>query len=87
MEYEKTALIQIGKFIDEAITERGFNYSTLEKASGVSRTIIYKIVRGENYEIGSLIKVMRYLQIHIEMSLMSAENNIFTMGGNKPSDN
>lgn len=87
MEYEQVARAQIGKFINQAIKDRGFNKDSLERASGVSKTIIYKIIKGENYEITSLIRVMRCLQIHLEMSLMSADNNIHAMVGNKPSLN
>tara|TARA_R110001599_G_scaffold332511_1_gene547973 strand:- start:22255 stop:22518 length:264 start_codon:yes stop_codon:yes gene_type:complete len=87
MEYEQIALKQIGKFIESAMKDRAFGINKLERQSQVSKTIIYKIIRGENYEITSLIRVMRCLQIHLEMSLMSADNNIHTMGGNKPSLN
>ena len=86
-EYEKHTLELIGKAVEYAMKERGINKTKLEKLSGVSRTIIYKIIRGEGYEITSLIRVLRHLQVHIEMSLMSEENNIHTMGGIKPSQN
>lgn len=86
-EYESTALQLIGKAMVTAMKERGYGKDLLARESGVSKTIIYKILRGENYEITSLIRVMRVLQIHIELSLMGADNNIHTMGGNKPRKN
>lgn len=86
-EYEQTALKRIGSAMAIAMKERGYGKDSLASESGVSKTIIYKILRGENYEITSLIRVMRVLQIHIELSLMSADNNIHTMGGNAPGKN
>ena len=67
--------------------DRHYGINQLERESGVSKTIIYKILRGKNYEITSLIKIMRILEVHLEMSLMDADNNIHTMGGEKPSKN
>jgi predicted transcriptional regulator len=87
MTYEEIALEKIGKAIDICMKERKINIQQLETLSGVSRTIIYKILRGQSYQISSLIRVMRYLQVHIELSLMSEDNNIMTMGGHKPSQN
>jgi len=86
-EYNKEALKRIGQGVEYAMKERGYNISTLSEASGVARNSIYKIIRGDNYAITILIEVMRILQVHIEMSLMSAENNIHTMDGNKSSQN
>jgi predicted transcriptional regulator len=86
-EYTEEALKRIGQGIKIMMNDRGYGINALERDSGVSKTIIYKILRGENYEIGSLIKVMRFLKVHLEMSLMEADNNVFTMGGNKPSPN
>lgn len=86
-EYEKTVLQLFAKAIKMAIEERKTNISQLSIKSGVSRSNIYKILNGQNYEIIPLIKIMRILQIHLEFSLMSADNNIHTMGGGKPNYN
>ena len=86
-EYNTEALKRIGQAVEYAMKERGYNISTLSEASGVARNSIYKIIRGENYAITILIEVLRILQVHIEMSLMTADNNIHTMAGNKPSKN
>ena len=88
-EYEEIALKKIGEAMRYALKERGMSINRLERESGVNKVIIYKIFRGQGYEIKSLIRIMRVLQIHIEMSLLSAENNIWTMvmDGTKPSNN
>ena len=87
-EYTKAALELFGKSIELGIEERKTNINALSKASGVSRTIIYKIIEGtDTYSIDSYIKLARILKIHIDFSLMSADNNIHTSTGNKPSMN
>lgn len=80
MEYEQHARELIGNAIAHCMKERNMGKERLERESGVSKTIIYKILRGDNYEITSLIRVMRILQVHIELSLMSGDNNVITMG-------
>lgn len=86
-EYETHVLSLIGKAMKGAMIDRKITVTQLEKQSGVSKMIIYKIFDGKNYEITSLIRVMRILQIHLELSLMSETKNIYTMGGDKPSMN
>jgi len=86
--YTKEALELFGASIQMAIDERKINISELAEKSGVSRSTLYAILRAEKtYSIDSYIKVARVLQIHIEFSLMSADNNIHTMGGHKPNLN
>lgn len=87
MKYEDLALQKIGEAIQMAVDDRHFSLAKLERESGVSKTILYKIIRGQGYEIRSLVRVMRALQIHMELSLMSEENNIFTQISQKPSKN
>lgn len=87
MNYEDVVLQKIGEAIGICIKDRGYSMNQLARDSSVSKPIIYKILKGEGYEIKSLIRVMRVLQVHLEMSLMSETNNIHTMGGNKPSLN
>jgi len=77
--YGKTALRPIAEFMKEAITERGLSLRELSRQSTVSRTIINKILAGENYEITSLIKVLRVLNIHLQFQLMSEDNNVMTI--------
>lgn len=77
MEYEQIVREKIGEAIQYAMTERKMNMSELERRSGVSRTIIYKIVKGGQYQIDGLIKVMRHLNIHLDLSLMDSDNNVF----------
>lgn len=86
-EYEEIALKKIGEDMQYAMKERRISLYRLEKESGVSKTIIYKILRGQGYEIKSLIRIMRVLQIHLEISLLSAENNNLTMSGIKLGNN
>uniref|UniRef100_UPI0040484D69 helix-turn-helix domain-containing protein n=1 Tax=Roseivirga sp. TaxID=1964215 RepID=UPI0040484D69 len=77
MTYEQIALQKIGEAIQIAIKERNISINQLERDSLVSKTIIYKVLKGQNYEITSLIKIMRHLNMHLEFSLMSAKENIF----------
>jgi DNA-binding phage protein len=77
MTYEEIIRQKIGEFITIAMKEREIGLNKLQELSGVNRTIIYKIKRGENYEINSLIKIMRILNIHLEFQLLDADNNIF----------
>ena len=86
-EFEKIALEKIGKAIKLIIDERVINIRELSRKSEVSPTIIYNIINGKDYQMTSFIKVCRILQVHFEMSLLSEENNIYTMGGQKPSQN
>lgn len=86
--YTKQALKLFGESIKLGIEERGTNPHALSKMAGVSRSTIYAMMSGDKtYSIDSYIKVARILQIHIEFSLMSADNNIHTMGKNKPNLN
>ena len=87
MKYEKEALKKFSSAIRMGLDKRKMSIRELSKRSGVSRTIIYKVLNAENYEIRVFIKLCRVLQIHIEFSLMSAGNNIHTMGGDKPEMN
>jgi len=86
MTYEEIALEAIAKAIEIAMDERKLTKTDLERKSGVSRTIIYKILRKRSgtYDIVSLVRVMRQLQIHIDFSLMDETNNNFPV---KPSQN
>jgi predicted transcriptional regulator len=86
-QYLTTAKKKIGEAIAFAIKERGYTKDRLAQESGVSKTIIYKVLRGQNYEINAIVRIMRVLQMHLEMSLMSADNNVHTMTGNKPPKN
>lgn len=82
-EYEKTVLELFAKAMKMAMKERKIGVNELCEKAGISKTIFYRIMNGESYTIVSLIKIMRILKIHLEFSLMSAENNILTMDGNK----
>lgn len=84
MKHEEIVLEYIAKAMKYAILERKYSVNRLSLESGVSRTIITKILKGENYEMNSIIRVMRILQIHLEISLMSPDNNIHTMAGQSP---
>lgn len=85
--YDKAVLKLFSDGIKMAMEEREIGLNELYQKAGVSKNSLYKVLRGENYEITVLIKVMRVLQIHLEFSLMSADNNVHTMGGNKINPN
>lgn len=87
MNYEELALKKIGEAVSFAMKERKKSFYQLAAESGVSRTIIYKIVNGEGYEIKSLIRLLAVLQVHLEMSLLGPDNNVFTMAGKPPTLN
>lgn len=61
MEYEQQMRKSIGESIEHLMIENGYGKDRLQKESGVSKTIIYKILRGQNYEIISLIKIIHTL--------------------------
>lgn len=87
-EYTQKALELFGESIKMGMKERGTNVNALSKMTGLSRTTVYAVVNGsDSYNIESYIKLARALQIHIEFSMMSADNNIHTMGGDKPNMN
>jgi predicted transcriptional regulator len=77
-EYETTVLELIGKGIQATMHERKIGINKLTELTGLSKNSIYKVLRGENYEINVLIKIMRQLQLHIELSLLEWGNNIYT---------
>ena len=66
----ETELKKIGKEIEAGIKGSEISINGLEKMSGVSKTIIYKILRGENYEIRGLLKVCNVLNIDIDFDRM-----------------
>lgn len=87
-DYTKKALELFGESINLGIEERKTNVSELSRITGLSRTTIIAIRDGtKTYGIDSYIKLASALQIHIEFSMMSIDNNIHTMGGNKPNMN
>lgn len=87
MEYTSQVKKIIGQFFRELIDERNLVIEQITRETGLSKTIIYAIINGKGYTMDSLVKLCRHLQIHIEFSEMSADNNIHTMTGNKPSLN
>jgi predicted transcriptional regulator len=86
-DYEKLALSLFSEAIKMGMEEREIGINKLAELTELSKNSIYKVLRGENYEITVLIKIMRQLKIHLEFSLMSESNNIHTMGGDSPSLN
>ena len=56
---------EISKFINQSINDSRQSINQIEKDSGVSKTIIYKILRGENYNIDSLNKLCVHLGVSI----------------------
>jgi transcriptional regulator with XRE-family HTH domain len=86
-QYEDAVLGLLGKSIDFMLEERQMTLQRLSELSGVSRNSINKVRRGDNYNIGILIRLWRVLQVHIEISAMDANNNIHSMIGGGPSPN
>ena len=79
-EYLELARKLFGESIKIGMEARKIGINQLSEKSGVRKHLIYKVLRGENYNINTYLQVARVLQIHIEFSLMSAENNVHTMG-------
>lgn len=86
-EYIKTARQLFGQSIKMAMEDRSVGINQLSELSGVNKQQIYRVLNGEGFNIDTYIILARFLQIHIEFSTMSAENNIHTMGDHKPSNN
>lgn len=85
--YLKLARELFGESLKMAMEEREIGVNELDRLSGVRKRQIYKVLHGESFNIDTYLKLARVLQIHIEFSAMSAENNIHTMGGNQINPN
>lgn len=86
-EYLKTARQLFGKSLEIAMKERDIGINQLSELSGVNKPQIYKVIYGKPFHIDTYLKLARFLQIHIDFSLMDVDNNVFTNDFNKPSDN
>lgn len=63
----KEGLEQIAASVKDAIAKEKTTITQVERDSGVSKTIIYKIIRAGNYEVQSLLRVIDVLNIDIEL--------------------
>lgn len=59
---------EIGQLIRSEIKRKG-SIREFSRRISISRTIIYAILKGENYEIDSLAKVLKELNLKIEIIL------------------
>lgn len=66
MEEIELKKIEIGQLIRSEIKRKG-SIREFSRQIGMSRTLIYAILRGENYEIDSLMKVLKELNLKIEI--------------------
>lgn len=74
-EINRIARIQIGEFIQTLIKDRGLVIEQIEKETGLSKHIIYKIMHGKGYTIDSLLLILRFLNIHLELSEKTPETS------------
>lgn len=78
MQYENTVRQKIGQAMTIAIKDRGFTKEHVAEQAGISKMSLYAVLNGQsNYNIDTLIKIMRIVQVHIDISLLDADNNIF----------
>lgn len=65
----KKAQKKIGYHVKAIMKMRGYNVSTLSAATGTSRSTIYKVFNGHNYEIAVLMGILDALDTNIELYL------------------
>jgi len=74
---------KIGLFFSELIKEKKIPIEEIERKTGMSKTIIYKIINvndnDKGYSIDSFLTLCGFLNIHLELSEMSIENSIIGM--------
>jgi transcriptional regulator with XRE-family HTH domain len=75
-DYQTTLRKKIGLFLADLRAEKGYTQQEAAEAIGSTRVSVGKLERGEdNYSIDMLISYMRLLNVHIELSELTAENN------------
>ena len=81
-EYNEILRTKIGGFLKDIRKTKGLKQKDIV---GVTRQTIAKIESGiDTYSVDNLFTYMRTLQVHIELSELTADNNIHTMGGAEP---
>ena len=59
------SLVTIGERIEKIMYSKRIIISELSQKSGVNKVVVYKILRGDTYNMSSLIKVLEALEISI----------------------
>jgi DNA-binding phage protein len=82
---------QVAEFLKELMEEKGISMYALSKKTGLSKEIIYNILRIQgrerDYSFGSILTIMRALGVHIELSELNNDNSIHKLSGGYFSDN
>lgn len=90
-EYNLFATEKIAEYLRETMEEKGMSIYKMAEITGLSKPTLYNVFRTQNskkdYSFGTLLTIMRALNLHLELSQMSPTNNIHTMGNNTPSNN
>jgi len=64
----------IGDFLHETAKEKNVVIEHMAKDLGISKNSIYKVFKGDNSEINTVLLIMHYLQIHIDLRQMDASD-------------
>lgn len=83
-EYLEMARSLFGQSIKMVMEERNIGFNQLVRLSGVNKQQLSAVLYGKPFHIDTYLKLARVLQVHIEFSAMSAENNVTAMSGDKP---
>ena len=90
-EHTLFATERVAEFLKELMAERGISMYALIKETGLSKEIVYNILRIQgrkrDYSFGSILTIMRALGVHIELSELNNDNNIHKLSGGDFSDN
>lgn len=65
---------QVSNIVKEAIRVSGKSIRSVSAESNVGRTIIYKILKAENYEITPLMKLLKCLNVENEFKIIEVES-------------
>lgn len=87
-DYNLHARAVIGEGFKELRKERGLSIEDLAQLSELDTDTIIAVEQGIVDDFDIILHYMRHVKIHVEFSLMDANNNIMAKwGGNPPSEN
>ena len=72
-EIRNTARRVIGEYLSEIIEDKKMNKRQISRDAGISPHSLYKVLRGEKYEMDSLLAVLQVLDMRIEIMPKSFE--------------
>lgn len=70
----KTHLATIGDTVNQAMFNKRIGINELSQKSGINKLTIYKIFRGKNYNLSSLVAVCNALDLKISFTSINEKS-------------